>query len=523
MSNFSVVPQIIIEIDGVPLENEIIRTIREIRVKQMLSIPTQCEILLPAAHEKLSSEVLSKIGSYIHIKIGQIKKHLFYGQITAVECLYSASVNPMIAIRSYDLLHQLRKRQPVRVHVQVNLQQLARELTQDLGIQIRGGEASPIKSRIFQYNQSDFQVLSDLGENYGQYFFLNKDCLQITSLEGINTDQTLTLGDNLFEAQFSLNAESKTDSITVTGWDTQRTTFHSRTIETSMTPVDVQNILVSSNFDFKSQRTMVDYCAQDENQADSAAQKEFDKRAIRQVTLKGVVEGNPDLTPGVAVQVRGVTTVLEGQYVLTEVNHSIDSEKGFISQIGTTPPSPTHINVNKNATIGIVSQVNDPDNLGRIKVFLPTYNNIETDWLEVLTLGAGSNKGQLIIPDVGDNVLLLFVNNEPVQSIVLGGLYGEKDLPNQIVKDGSIVRFITQTPGNQFFSLDDSDDSIRLKTKSGHTLSIKPNKITISRNNGSFISLTNELVSIHAESNLVVEAPGNSITFRASKIDFEET
>ncbi|WP_350117064.1 phage baseplate assembly protein V [Nitrosomonas sp.] len=523
MNDFSVAPQITIEIDGTPLESEIIQTIREIRIKQMLSAPTQCEILLPSAHEKLFSEILFKIGSDVHIKIGQIKKHLFYGHITAVEYLYSKFVNPLISIRAYDLLHQLRKHQPVRVHVHVNFQQLAQELTQDLGIQVLGGEITPVKSRLFQYNQSDFQLLHDVGESCGQYFFLNKDCLQITSLEGTNTDQVLTLGGNLFEAQFSLNAETITDSLTVTGWNLQRTTSHSKTIEASVARADVQNALVSSNFDFKSERTIVDYCAQDEDQADVVAQAEFDKHTIRQVTLKGVVEGNPELIPGVAVQVAGVATSLAGQYVLTEVIHSIDSEKGFISQISTSPPAPAHIKTGKNATIGIVSQVNDPDNLGRIKVCLPTYNSIETDWLEVLSLGAGSNKGQLIVPDVGDNVLLLFVNNEPSQSIVLGGLYGEKDLPGEIIKDGSVIRFVTQTPGNQRVSLDDSDDSIRLKTKSGHSINITPNKINITRDNGSFISLTNELISIHSESDLVIEAPGNSITFRSSRVDFEET
>lgn len=522
MNNYSTVPQVTIEIDGTILANEIIQTIREIRVKQLLSAPTQCEILVPGAHEKLSAEILSKVGSFIHIKIGQLKDSLFYGQITAVEYLYNASVYPLIAIRSYDLLHQLRKRQPVRIHVHVNLQQLAQELTLDLGLKVEGGNTAPITSRLFQYNQSDLQLLYDLGESYGHYLFLNKDCLQITTLEGIETNQSLILGDNLFEARFSVNAETVTESMTVTGWNLQRTTSHTKTVQTSDVGINTHYVLDSSDFGTNGQRTLVDCSVQDENQAEAAAQKELGKRMRRQVTLWGVVEGNPDLMPGAAVQVMGVATSLEGQYVLTEVNHSIDPDKGFISQISTTPPAPADNKVIKNATIGIVSQVNDLDNIGRIKAVLPTYNNIETDWLEVLSLGAGSNKGQLILPDVGDNVLLLIVNGELAQSIVLGGLYGDKDLPAQVVKNGAIMKFVTQTPGSQSISLDDSEDTIRVETKNGHRINITPEEINIARNNGSFITLTDKLTSIHSESDLVIEAPGNSITFCGRKIDFEE-
>lgn len=523
MSNFSVVPPITIEVDGVPLENEIIRTIKEIRVRQLLSAPTQCEIIVPNAHFKLPTEILSKVGSFIQIKIGLEKNSFFEGQITAIEYLYTAAITPLILIRSYDLLHQLRKRQSVRVHIQVSLKQLAQEFTQDMGIQVIGGETAPTLSRLFQYNQSDLQLLSEVGGSCGKYFFLNNNCLNIVSLEGIDNYRTLTFGENLLEAQFSLNAETVTDSVTVTGWNVQRATTHSRTIETPTAPADVQKNLVSSKVNFKCQRTIVDYCASDDIQTDAAAQTEFDKHSLRQVTLRGIAEGDPGLIPGTVIHVNGVETAIAGKYVLTEVNHSIDSEKGFVSQISTIPPLSIQSRANKTATIGIVSQVSDPDNLGRIKVSLPTFNNVETDWLQVLSLGAGNNKGQLIVPDVGDNVLLLFVNNEPSQSIVLGGLYGEKELPKQIVKDGSIVRFVTQTPEGQSLTLDDSDNSIKFKSKNGHSINITPSKVNISRNNGSFISLTNELITIHSESDMVIEAPGNSMIFRASKIDFEES
>ena len=56
------------------------------------------------------------------------REALFTGQITAVEFDYSTSGGYRVFVRGYDLLHQLRKRQPVRAHVQMNLLELARTL-----------------------------------------------------------------------------------------------------------------------------------------------------------------------------------------------------------------------------------------------------------------------------------------------------------------------------------------------------------------------------------------------------------
>ncbi|MFW5443971.1 MAG: phage baseplate assembly protein V [Methylococcaceae bacterium] len=523
MSVISVVPHVEIKIDGIELSSEIVQTIQTIQVKQILSAPSQCEIQIPEAHQQFLTEVHTKVGGLIQIKIENYDKPLFYGQITAVDLVYDASVSPLVLIRAYDLLHQLRKRQPIRTHVQVNMFQLAEDLTQDLGIKIQGGETTPRTSRLFQFKQSDLHLLHEFGEKYGHYFFLNENSLQITSLEGIRVNESLTLGENLLEARFSINAETTTTSVVATGWDMQRTTPHMSTAQESDIEVNNEIRIKPGDFATDGQRTLVDHNVQNENQAELIAQKELDRHKVQQITLWGVAEGNPVLTPGASILISGVATVLEGRYVLTEVTHTIDPVKGFISEIKTNPPIIEKTNYNKNSTIGIVSQVDDPDSLARVKVTLPTYNDIETEWLEVILPGAGSNKGQLILPDVGDNVLLLMINGEPAQSVVLGGLFGEKDLPTpSVIEGGSVKRYVTQTAGEQRIFLDDAEVSINIETQTGHNICLKPESISITHDNGSFMTIADNNMSIHSETNLEIEAPGRSIVFRGRKIDFEE-
>lgn len=522
MSTFSVVPHLTIKIDGADLNAEIVQTIETIYVKQILSMPSQCEILIPEAHASVSTEIHTKVGSLIQLNVKEHDKSLFYGQITAVEFIYDAAKTPTLCIRAYDLLHQLRKRQPVRTHSHVNLNQLARDLTQDMGFTVQGGEATPSIPRLFQYNQSDLQLLHEFGESCGHYFFLNAKQLQITTLgEGVG-NELLTLGENLLEVRFSINAETVTGSVTATGWNMQRSTPHIRKVQEPELVTNSKIRVESSDFSTDGQRTLVDHNIQDDNQAEMVAQKALDRSFVQQVTLWGVTEGNPVLTPGSSVNIAGVAMHLEGQYILTEVTHIIDPVKGFISEIKTTPPLIEKSKARKNATIGVVSQVDDPESLGRIKVILPTYNDIETEWLEVVSLGAGANKGQLILPDIDDNVLLLFVNGEIAQAVVLGGVYGENELPYPVIDEGRVKRYVTQTAGNQRIYLDDGEVSIKIETQTGHNISIKPELISISHNNGSFVEISESLMTIHSETSLEIEAPGNSIIFRGKKIDFEQ-
>lgn len=521
---FSTVPRITIEIDGFTLASEIIQTIHEIRVRQILSSPSQCEIVLQEAHEAISAEVLSKIGAAIHIKVGHQEQSLFYGQITAVEQHYNASIRPLIHIRAYDLLHRLRKHQPVRTHIKVDFYQLAEELTHDAGIAVVEKKSTPVTPRLVQYRQSDLELLSELGRSYGLYFFLDKQDLRITSLNGYETGEHLTLGKNLFEARFSVNADTITQSVNTTGWNLQRTVSHIKNAQTAGTEMPVHKFIDTARFSTDGQHNIVDYNCENDLLAETAAQSELDRRVAQQVTLWGIAQGNVNLTPGAAVQVSGVNASLESRYVLTETCHSITPDKGFISEIHTATPAFTSVQKKalKNATVGIVSQVNDPDNLGRIKVSLPTYSDIETDWLEVLIPGAGAGKGQFILPDVGDNVLLLFINEEPAQPIVLGGLYGEKPIPDTVVDQGVVKRYVTQTAGKQRFLLDDTENTIRIETQNGHYISLTPAEIGITRNNGSSVTLTDDRMTIHSETNLEIEAPGNKITIRGKRIDFEE-
>jgi phage baseplate assembly protein V len=191
--------------------------------------------------------------------------------------------------------------------------------------------------------------------------------------------------------------------------------------------------------------------------------------------------------------------------VLTEVTHCFDSEHRFVSEISTSPPAPRPRAKGTLAVLGVVTRVNDPEEMGRVQVSLPAFGGVETDWMSVVTVGAGAGKGLVMLPDVGDHVLVLCVQEDPAQGVVLGGLYGPQGPPDSGVEGESIKRATWITPGGQKVQLDDSKKSVRVENSDGSYLLLTPGK-----------------VKLHAAADLEIEAPGRTVQIRGKAINFEE-
>lgn len=90
------------------------------------------------------------------------------------------------------------------------------------------------------------------------------------------------------------------------------------------------------------------------------------------------------------------------------------------------------------AHLGKVVSVQDPLNLSRVQITLPG-PDAEGEaplWARVAVPFAGDNRGAFLIPDVGDEVLVLFIGNDPRHPVVVGGLWnGATAVPEELGGD----------------------------------------------------------------------------------------
>jgi phage baseplate assembly protein gpV/phage protein D len=504
LSGVYTLPQVTVEADGRSLTPAEVRALGHVRVQQRLSHPTLCEMTFYDPPGPLDAVDNLGPGTELRITLSGHMDPLFVGQVTAVEHVYGATHEHQIHVRGYDLLHQLRKRQSVRAHVQVTPRDLARELVADLGLSVEASEPGPLWQRLIQHQQSDLELLFEVTEQCGLYFTLLGDVLHLLTLEGSGEPLPLILGDSLHEARIETSSEPACRTVTATGWNPLLVETYEGQTENARVGRDVSAEVTPDLVGASGERSLPDETVQSANHATALAQAELDRRVAHEISLWGTAEGDPRLRPGTLVEIQNVADSLSGRYVLTSVTHTIDKRKGFVSELSSAPPPPRHRYRSTIAALGTVTRVDDPQDLGRVRVCLPTYGEVETEWMHVLSAGAGANKGLMMLPDVDDRVLVLFSQEAPGLGIVLGGLYGMEGPPDSGVEGNTVKRYTILTPGGHRVRLDDEQETIYLEDSTG-----------------SYVMLSPESVHLHAAVDLVIEAPEQAIVIRGQTIDFE--
>lgn len=159
---------------------------------------------------------------------------------------------------------------------------------------------------------------------------------------------------------------------------------------------------------------------------------------------------------------------------------------------------------------GIVTDVNDTGQQGRVKVQFPWFDDqMETEWCRVRQFYAGKGYGSFFVPETGDEVLIAFIHGDMRLPIILGGLYNGQDTPptyRSTSQDQKLIR----TKGNHELLFDDTANQqrVRIKTQGGHIadLSDVDKKINIQSSGGQTI---------------VIDDGGNKITVQTGGATIE--
>jgi uncharacterized protein involved in type VI secretion and phage assembly len=121
--------------------------------------------------------------------------------------------------------------------------------------------------------------------------------------------------------------------------------------------------------------------------------------------------------------------------------------------------------------IGLVSDLNDQENLGRVKVKYPHLENQESDWARLVAPMAGPGRGVFFRPEKDDEVLVGFEHGDPRRPYILGSLWSQVDQPppDDGQKTQNNWRFIKSRSGH-IFKLDDTQgkEKIEILSKGGH-------------------------------------------------------
>lgn len=175
--------------------------------------------------------------------------------------------------------------------------------------------------------------------------------------------------------------------------------------------------------------------------------------------------------------------------------------------------------------LGKVTNNQDPEGLGRVKVSFSWSEEHESNWAAVATPMAGKDRGLYLLPEVDDTVLVAFENGSVEFPYVLGALWNGKDKPPGNNDDGANNVRLLKSRSGHVISLDDTDGKEKIEIadaegKESIVLDVAANTITISADKDVVIESKNGSIKLTAKSGVEIVAQDGPAKLEASgKID----
>jgi Rhs element Vgr protein len=263
------------------------------------------------------------------------------------------------------------------------------------------------------------------------------------------------------------------------------------------------------------------------------------KNRLAKIRGKVTTDGTADVLPGQLIQLNGVGERFEGKLFVTGIRHEITEGNWLTTfQFGINPEwfaqtyniqqplSGAMFPAIQGLHIGIVTQLeSDPDGEDRILVKIPVINNDEDGiWCRIATLDAGDKRGTFFRPEIGDEVIIGFINNDPRHAVVLGMLNSSaKPAPLTAADDNHEKGYVSRSEMKMIFN--DDKKSFLLETPAGNKFLITEDetKIHLEDQNGNKIVMNEDGITIESIKDIIFKAAKDMKADADSNIEIKAT
>ncbi|WP_309641282.1 phage baseplate assembly protein V [Flavobacterium sp.] len=221
------------------------------------------------------------------------------------------------------------------------------------------------------------------------------------------------------------------------------------------------------------------------------------------------------------------THMIENGCWKTEYAYGLESEKSFTEQTAAPAHNNSQAQIGQSNTvnglqIGKVLQIeDDPDHHFRIRVKITSLSESgEGVWARLANANASKDMGSYFIPDVGDEVILGCIGNNPDTPVILGSLYSSAHpMPFPIKKENYFKGFVTKQ-GTRIL-MDDEKKIIEISTKKANKLTISDDLkgVAIEDENGNKITLNDQGIVIESFKDISIKAASGNIKIEGKQVE----
>lgn len=449
----------LIEIGGTPLPADIAGLLTAAFVDDSQQYPDLFELRFRDPSHLVLPKSGAKVGSTVKISVSTSESNspiaLMEGEITALQTEFDTG-GTFTVLRGYDAAHRLFRGRRTEAYNQMTASDIALKVAQRAGL--RTGEVTStttVYDHVTQAGTSDWDLMQRLAADVG---------FEVTVREGKfgfgpptaasrapaaggpqNEDPlVLRLGADLLRFRAVVTSAEQVKEVEVRGWDIatkQELTATEPAKTSSVVLPDIDPPTLAKTFgDPRYVSTDVPHRTQAEVDVAAASLAEAVAGAFAE--FEGVARGNPKVKAGTAITVDGLGAPFDGKYTVTTSRHRLDPTTGYTTAFSVTGvrdrtllglasgggPATT---APPGVVVGVVDDVNDPEQAGRVRLRFPWLDSeYVSGWARTVQAGAGKDRGTLILPEVGDETLVVFEQGDVRRPYVLGGLYNGVDQPD---------------------------------------------------------------------------------------------
>ncbi len=460
----------------------------------------------------------------LEIHNGLKEKLVFRGIITRVKSAATSrsELGHTVIMEGYSPTILLDNGKNCQSYIGKNLKSIAEEVCRDFPVNVLNPEISPMKkdtiSYTVQYQESAFSFLNRLACRYGEWFYFDGKSLVFGNKK--QPDIELLYGTDLLSFDIGLSVAPlvqsvssriyKEDSTHVQNMSGQKTTMKgmaSFAMDKSAKTFLGKPVSILHQFDDESAVA---------SQMDEVSRLTIQSEAARRVTFSGV-SINPALYPGAIISVNNLTgrgKAKQGEYIVTSVTHTWSSGGQYQNSF-TAIPSDAEVPPMTNPLLvpfcesqsAIVTDNNDPEGLGRVKVRFSWQKYGDTPWLRIAMPYGGPNKGIYFVPETDEEVMVGFEGGNAEKPYVQGTLYHAKAKPDDWHSESNDLKAIRTRSGHTIeFNDSNSDWGITIKDKNDNCIFLDTSGKGIKISAPEKISLVSNDIEIIAKNQLILKS-----------------
>jgi len=396
----------------------------------------------------------------------------------------------------------------------------------------------PDLKEVMQYHSTDWDFLLCRAEANGHVVMVSDGKVTVAPPSvGSQPVVSVRYGATLLELDAEIDARRQSKGIKATSWNAaEQEVLDVEAKEPSavnsgnLSPADLADVLGGDTHEITHGGRL------GEPELQAWADGRLLRERLAKVRGRAKLQGFAGVLPGNVMEVTGIGERFEGKMFVSGVRHAVangnwetDVQLGlstdlFVEAYNLRPlPAAGLLPAVGGLQIGVVTALeNDPEGEDRIKVRLPLVGAAEEGiWARAATLDAGKERGTFFRPEIDDEVVVGFLNDDPRHPVVLGMLHSSAKPAPEPAKDPNHRKgYVSREKMRLVF--DDEKKVVVLETPAGNgmTLSEEDQSIILQDQHGNKIKLESGGITIESIKDLTLKA-GKDMTLQGMNMDLK--